>query len=60
MFTKVFRKGFSIKSKIWQTKFAIGVIAEIKELTKPPKLITASNGVLMIFAKIEYKLILLK
>ena len=60
IFTKIFKNGASTKSKVLHIKSAIGEIPEIKELIKPPKLMTANNGVLITFAKIAYKLILLK
>ena len=38
----------------------IGVIGATRELTKPPKLIKERIGTLIMFAKTEYKLMLLK
>ena len=53
MFTRIVTMGFKKKSKILQIKSAIGAIADSKELIKPPKLIRAIIGVLIILAKTE-------
>ncbi len=60
IFTKNVINGESRKSKTIQTKLAIGVMRQSNELTKPPKLTSIMIGLLIILAKIAYKLMLLK
>ena len=58
--TKRFKKGVKIKSKYLQINCEIGEIIASMELIKPPKEIIGRINALIIFAKTEYKLNVLK
>ena len=58
--TRQFNIIFKTKSKVLHTKSAIGAIIASTDETNPPKLITDKNGIMAIFVKNEYELIVLK